>query len=684
MLTLSVDSSPNESLAPSRADLSAAAESWSSAASMQTHDTGTMQWTTSAKEKPEPGQSNILVAVRVRTLLANEKSSGARNIMKCLNENMVIIMDPGLTAQDDYLRLNKSKERKYAFDHVFDESASQQYVYDKTCKFLISGVLQGFNATVFAYGATGAGKTYTMMGGAGSSGTDNQFGIMSLALSDLFSQVSFESRNFHVRCSFLEVYNETLRDLLSPSAAFLDLREDPEKGMSVCGITEVGGVRSAQEIIDLLRRGNKNRTTEPTAANVTSSRSHAVLQVTVEHGNQNETLVGKLSLIDLAGSERASQTANKGLRLLEGANINRSLLALGNCITALADAGGKPVFVPYRDSKLTRLLKDSLGGNCRTVMIANASPNHLNYEDTHNTLKYANRAKNIKTKAVRNVLSVPHHIAKYNEIIDELKGVVTDLKSKLASQKTDIVVKQLGPHQDDSEVWKKELSDTVQERVELRRSLIDLDDSNESEDQRIVLKDRIASNDARLNKLQLELPNRVRDEGVRAFLQLLFRNQVLEVEAMEISEQSRRAAVAHAESIRLKDAEIKIKDSEISRLRSMLARDTLDENVDKILEEGMGKTKNSLKWMPSPERLREVRLAKALEGGRGNKVSTENFSGENSAPKLADLFAKLQLAAKRAVSCAPPRSSQTRTRSEKAENFPKHRTRNLRRVEEIN
>lgn len=177
------------------------------------------------------------------------------------------------------------------------------------------------------------------------------------------------------------------------------------KGMSVAGISEVGGLESAQEIMELLQRGNRNRTTEPTSANETSSRSHAVLQVVVEQREKGsglvaEVLVGKLSMIDLAGSERASQTNNKGLRMIEGANINRSLLALGNCITALADqAGGKQSsFVPYRDSKLTRLLKDSLGGNCRTVMIANISPCHLNYEDTHNTLKYANRAKKIKTK----------------------------------------------------------------------------------------------------------------------------------------------------------------------------------------------------------------------------------------------------------------------------------------------
>lgn len=178
----------------------------------------------------------------------------------------------------------------------------------------------------------------------------------------------------------------------------------------------------------LLLLGNKRRTQEPTDANEQSSRSHAVLQVRVEARNSadvrreelKEVRVGKLSLIDLAGSERAARTNNRGIRMIEGANINRSLLALGNVINALCEQvekGVKVAHIPYRDSKLTRLLKDSLGGNCRTVMIANLSPASHCYEDTHNTLKYANRAKNIKTAASRNILSVDFHVAKFQKKI---------------------------------------------------------------------------------------------------------------------------------------------------------------------------------------------------------------------------------------------------------------------------
>ena len=204
--------------------------------------------------------------------------------------------------------------------------------------------------------------------------------------------------------------------------------------MVVQGITEYGA-DSADEILELLHRGNLHRAVEPTAANQVSSRSHAVLQITVEQSEATAHVtgnvrIGKLSMVDLAGSERASKTDNTGQRLKEGANINRSLLALGNCITALADKNRKG-HVPFRDSKMTRLLKDSLGGNCRTVMIANISPSHRQFEETVNTLKYANRAKNLKTQVARNVVSVSAHIAEYQRVIMELRNEVADLKSAL-------------------------------------------------------------------------------------------------------------------------------------------------------------------------------------------------------------------------------------------------------------
>jgi kinesin family protein 18/19 len=207
----------------------------------------------------------------------------------------------------------------------------------------------------------------------------------------------------------------------------------------VAGLTEVEAA-NGDEIMKLLHKGNERRTQQPTAANEVSSRSHAVLSVVVESkerapGTVAKIKVGKLSLIDLAGSERAANTQNRGVRLVEGANINRSLLALGNCINALGEKGNKGNFVPYRDSKLTRLLKDSLGGNCRTVMIANISSAESSFEETLNTLKYANRAKNIKTNVQRNELNVDHHISEYVSLIANLRNEIKFLKGQIVEER---------------------------------------------------------------------------------------------------------------------------------------------------------------------------------------------------------------------------------------------------------
>ena len=189
--------------------------------------------------------------------------------------------------------------------------------------------------------------------------------------------------DYTVLITYVEIYNEMIRDLLVPTSGYLELRDDSDKGIQIAGITEFKA-ESTEQVMNLLLIGNKRRTTESTNANQTSSRSHAVFQINVQktHRTKNinvETSAGKLSLIDLAGSERGTVTENRGIRLMEGAKINRSLLALPNCINALGDKNKKGFFVPYRDSKLTRLLKDSLGGNCKTVMIANISPAHSQF-----------------------------------------------------------------------------------------------------------------------------------------------------------------------------------------------------------------------------------------------------------------------------------------------------------------
>lgn len=255
-------------------------------------------------------------------------------------------------------------------------------------------------------------------------------------MKDLFDRISVKSADtdFSLTVSYLEIYNETIRDLLAPENGPLQLRE--ANGMATPAGLSTKEPTSATDVVEWITLGNQNRTVNATEANATSSRSHAVLRVTVQQkpkaGGMNEVVSSaSLSVIDLAGSERASVTKNKGDRLIEGANINRSLLALGNCINALCDPR-KRGHVPYRDSKLTRLLKQSLGGNCKTVMIVCVSPSSAHYDETHNTLQYANRAKEIKTKAIRNIITVDRHVGQYCQQILEQGQEILRLKAELA------------------------------------------------------------------------------------------------------------------------------------------------------------------------------------------------------------------------------------------------------------
>ncbi|KAG8707737.1 kinesin-like protein Klp5, partial [Ceratobasidium sp. 395] len=333
------------------------------------------------------------------------------------------------------------KDQLYIFDRVFDEDAQQIDVFEGTTKKLLSGLLDGFNATVFAYGATGCGKTHTI------SGTDTDPGIIYLTMTELFQRISeLEAEQIvQVSVTFLEIYNEDIRDLLAEPGAYvprggLTLREDKSNRVIVSGLV-TRSPATADEVKQLVLDGNSRRTQSPTHANQTSSRSHAVLQINVTQSPRTASTTecktsATLSIIDLAGSERASATRNMGERMLEGANINKSLLALGNCINALCASGGRTRHVPYRNSKLTRLLKFSLGGNCRTVMIVCVAPTSAHYEDTQNTLKYANRAKEIKTKVSRNFLNVDRHVAQYVEAISRLNDEVAELKAKLAGRVT--------------------------------------------------------------------------------------------------------------------------------------------------------------------------------------------------------------------------------------------------------
>lgn len=382
--------------------------------------------------------NSLLVAIRVRPLTEAEQLKGVDKSLHVLDKNVLVLYDKEMPRINSEWTKQRGTDKHYEFDIILNENSTQSEVFESTCPDIITGVIQGYNSSIFAYGPTGSGKSYTMLG------TDYEPGLVYRALSIIYEEIEkfSKTQEFKVSIGFLEIYNENIKDLLNSQKIGLDLREDPQKGVFVAGLRE-NIVANVEEVEKLIRIGIDRRITESTMANAVSSRSHAIIQITVESREKvlvdsYEIAVGKLNLIDLAGSERASKTRNIGARLLEGANINRSLLSLGNCINALSEVHmkGRKVFVPYRDSKLTRLLKDSLGGNCRTMMITCLSPAFYNYEDTFNTLVYATRAKNIKTKVHKNKINVKEHISKYTDIISNLKKEVKSLRAQLGASVT--------------------------------------------------------------------------------------------------------------------------------------------------------------------------------------------------------------------------------------------------------
>ncbi|XP_077234004.1 P-loop containing nucleoside triphosphate hydrolases superfamily protein [Tasmannia lanceolata] len=425
--------------------------------------------------------TTLLVAVKCRPLTDAERRR-SRNIIQVTNEKGVTILDPDL--EKDYLdRIqNRTKERRYCFDHAFGTACTNTDVYRKSICSAVSGVVNGLNATVFAYGSTGSGKTYTMVG------THDDPGLMVLSLHTIFDLIknNNSSDDFEVTCSYLEVYNEVIYDLLEKSSGHLELREDPEQGIIVAGLRCIK-VHSADRILELLNLGNSRRKTESTEANATSSRSHAVLGITVKRKQRSkyrsQVLCGKLALVDLAGSERASETNSGGQKLRDGANINRSLLALANCINALGKNQKKGLaYVPYRNSKLTRILKDGLSGNSQTVMVATISPADNQYHHTVNTLKYADRAKEIKTHVQKNIGTIDNHVADYQRMIENLQVEVCRLRKELAEKESQLSVKPAEKPVDDELPWlnilSHETNENVQERINLQKALFELEETN--------------------------------------------------------------------------------------------------------------------------------------------------------------------------------------------------------------
>ncbi|XP_025228176.1 chromosome-associated kinesin KIF4A isoform X2 [Theropithecus gelada] len=335
----------------------------------------------------------VRVALRCRPLVPKEISEGCQMCLSFVpGEPQVVV----------------GTDKSFTYDFVFDPSTEQEEVFNTAVAPLIKGVFKGYNATVLAYGQTGSGKTYSM-GGAYTAEQENEptVGVIPRVIQLLFKEIDKKSDfEFTLKVSYLEIYNEEILDLLCPSRekAQINIREDPKEGIKIVGLTEKT-VLVALDTVSCLEQGNNSRTVASTAMNSQSSRSHAIFTISIEQrkkSDKNSSFRSKLHLVDLAGSERQKKTKAEGDRLKEGININRGLLCLGNVISALGD-DKKGGFVPYRDSKLTRLLQDSLGGNSHTLMIACVSPADSNLEETLNTLRYADRARKIKNKPIVNI-----------------------------------------------------------------------------------------------------------------------------------------------------------------------------------------------------------------------------------------------------------------------------------------
>ncbi|CDP01299.1 unnamed protein product [Coffea canephora] len=401
-----------------------------------------METAAPANHSGEDKDCCVKVAVHIRPLIGDERLQGCKDCVTVV---------PGKPQV-------QIGTHSFTFDQVYGSTGSPSSAMFEECVApLVDGLFQGYNATVLAYGQTGSGKTYTM----GTSFKDGcQTGLIPQAMNALFSKIETlkHQTEFQLHVSFIEIHKEEVRDLLDPSSTNksettnghigkltipgkspIQIRETSNGVITLAGSTE-RSVQTLKEMADCLEQGSLNRATGSTNMNNQSSRSHAIFTITMEqmhklnpmtpsNGNANEYtneeyLCAKLHLVDLAGSERAKRTGSDGLRFKEGVHINKGLLALGNVISALGDEKKRKegVHVPYRDSKLTRLLQDSLGGNSRTFMIACISPADINAEETLNTLKYANRARNIQNKPVINRDPITNEMLKMRQQLELLQA----------------------------------------------------------------------------------------------------------------------------------------------------------------------------------------------------------------------------------------------------------------------
>ncbi|CAF1055805.1 unnamed protein product [Brachionus calyciflorus] len=416
-------------------------------------------------KKTNAKDESVKVVVRCRPMEKKEIAGNYERIVEMdTKRGSITIKKPNAPEEN----------KEFSYDAVYDWNSKQVDLYEETFRPLVESVLDGFNGTIFAYGQTGTGKTFTM---EGVRSNKELRGVIPNSFDHIFAHISRSNdEQYLVRAQYLEIYQEEIRDLLSKDQSKrLELKESPDKGVYVKDLSAFI-TKNENEIEHVMNVGNQNRSVGATNMNEHSSRSHAIFIITIECSQigadgDAHIRVGKLNLVDLAGSERQAKTGASGTRLKEATKINLSLSALGNVISALVDE--KSTHIPYRDSKLTRLLQDSLGGNSKTVMVATIGPASYNYEETITTLRYANRAKNIKNKPKINedpkdamLRQFQEEILRIKAILDKQGGPKKSKKGKKSKQRVneDGEVEYDDDPEDIEEVMKREQEKLNQEK----------------------------------------------------------------------------------------------------------------------------------------------------------------------------------------------------------------------------
>jgi len=442
---------------------------------------------------------SIKVICRIRPLNTTEEKTGSK----------VIVKFPAGSSDDQCISIGG---KVYVFDKVLKPNVTQTQVYDSTAKSIVKDVLSGYNGTIFAYGQTSSGKTHTM---EGIIDDPNMQGIIPRIVNDIFNHIYSMEENleFHIKVSYFEIYLDKCRDLLDPSKVNLAVHEDKDHQVYVKGATE-RFVSSPEEVYEVLEEGKSNRHVAVTNMNEHSSRSHSVFLINVKQENleNQKKLTGKLYLVDLAGSEKIGKTGVEGMGLEEAKNINKSLSALGNVIAALAD--GNKSHIPYRDSKLTRILQESLGGNAKTTIVICASPASFNEAETKSTLDFGKRAKTIK-----NVVGV-------NE---ELTAEEWKKRYEKEKAKNMVAKKQIEKLEEELKRWRSGQSVSADEQLNLAD--LGMEDSVALPSSQLKLDKPTAVLDLGTSQISLEERNKLQEERERMY-------QMLDEKDDEIQEQS--------------------------------------------------------------------------------------------------------------------------------------------------